>query len=538
MILGIFARSRYTKDMIHHSISSKKIIGVLVLSFLASTLIMAYEMVIARVIAPLLGDSLYTWSALIALVLVGMSLGAWAGGYASKKHHVWTLPLGYACAAFTIALALVLPPTLQNMITQSTLSLPLLALIVAGILTLIQTMALSFAGPLFMTLITDSLDVLGLRYSLISIAGSIGSIAGVLLGGFFLVPSLGTHTALIILSITALMMSGATLTFVQNKRILTVVSVIVLGLATIALFFLKTHKNNPARIATLDSPYYHIAVYDAPFGPHRDARWLFLGMDSHSIDTHNKPTGLYTDAGFLLDALVKPEQNLVLGAGAYTIPKILAEKNPKAVIDVIEIDPMLESIGREYFNLDTYPQITTHVGDPRYLLPRSDKQYDLIFNDIYNSFISVPSHTVTQEFLELVRTRLEPDGLYVAGFIGTLEGEGKRITEHMIATARRVFGDVRVISFGRTDAAIQSILIIASSDVLPFSDEVFAKALDAHLPPYARLITLDTDHVRSITDTWQPVETLMRPIMRDYFDLYKKQYYDIVADSSSELGRT
>jgi spermidine synthase len=496
---------------------------------------MAYEMVIARVIAPLLGDSLYTWSALIALVLVGMSLGAWAGGYASKKHHIWTLPLGYACAAFTIALVLVLPPALQVLITQSTFSLPLLALMVTAILTLVQTMALSFAGPLFMTLITDSLDVLGTRYSLISIAGSVGSIAGVLLGGFFLVPSLGTHHALIILSITALIMSGATLTFVRHKRILVIVSVLILGLATIILFFVRTHKNNPSRIATVDSPYYHIAVYDAPFGPHADARWLFLGMDSHSIDTHNKPNGLYTDAGFLLDALVKPERTLVLGAGAYTIPKILAEKNPEATIDVIEIDPMLESIGREYFNLGTYPQITTHVGDPRYLLPRLHERYDLIFNDIYNSFISVPSHTVTQEFLELVRTRLNPRGLYVAGFIGTLEGEGKRITEHMIATAHSVFGDVRVISFGRTDATIQSILIIASPDVLPFSDEVFAQALDMHLPSYVRMVTLDTAHVRSITDTWQPVETLMRPIMRDYFDLYKKQYYDIVADSSLHL---
>ena len=39
------------------------------------------EIVAGRLLAPYLGMSLYTWTAVIAVVLAGFSVGHWAGGW-------------------------------------------------------------------------------------------------------------------------------------------------------------------------------------------------------------------------------------------------------------------------------------------------------------------------------------------------------------------------------------------------------------------------------------------------------------------------
>ncbi len=72
------------------------------------------EIVAGRMLAPYLGMSLYTWTAIIAVVLAGFSGGHWVGGRVAAcpgrqaEHAVaWVLLL----AALSTAACLVLMPT-------------------------------------------------------------------------------------------------------------------------------------------------------------------------------------------------------------------------------------------------------------------------------------------------------------------------------------------------------------------------------------------------------------------------------------------
>ena len=48
---------------------------------LISAAALVVEIVAARLLAPYLGMSLYTWTAIIAVVLAGLSVGHWLGGW-------------------------------------------------------------------------------------------------------------------------------------------------------------------------------------------------------------------------------------------------------------------------------------------------------------------------------------------------------------------------------------------------------------------------------------------------------------------------
>lgn len=48
--------------------------------FAAAGLLMVLEIVVARLLAPYVGVSLYTWTSIIGVILAGLSLGNWLGG--------------------------------------------------------------------------------------------------------------------------------------------------------------------------------------------------------------------------------------------------------------------------------------------------------------------------------------------------------------------------------------------------------------------------------------------------------------------------
>ena len=46
------------------------------------------EIVAGRLLAPVFGMSLYTWTSIIAVVLAGLSVGHWVGGNLTRGHFI------------------------------------------------------------------------------------------------------------------------------------------------------------------------------------------------------------------------------------------------------------------------------------------------------------------------------------------------------------------------------------------------------------------------------------------------------------------
>ena len=58
--------------------------------FLSSTLLLVLEITAGRLLAPYVGVTLYSWTAIIGIILAGLSLGNWLGGILAE--HVIDVP--------------------------------------------------------------------------------------------------------------------------------------------------------------------------------------------------------------------------------------------------------------------------------------------------------------------------------------------------------------------------------------------------------------------------------------------------------------
>ena len=96
-----------------------------------------------------------------------------------------------------------------------------------------------------------------------------------------------------------------------------------------------------------------------------------------------------------------PERFLVVGLGAGTIPDAFEVLYPDATVDVVEIDPAVDRVAREYFDYKEGPDTTVAIADARVFIRRAGlrgKRYDVIVLDAFTGDY-IPEHLMTVEFL-------------------------------------------------------------------------------------------------------------------------------------------
>ena len=108
-----------------------------------------------------------------------------------------------------------------------------------------------------------------------------------------------------------------------------------------------------------------------------------------------------------------PRRVLIVGLGGGAMPMFLRAVDPSLAIDVVEIDPLVVRVAREFMGFVEDRQLKVHVGCGRRFIEESDQRYDIVFLDAYGPS-DIPVALTTVEFLRTVRARLQPNGI-VAG---------------------------------------------------------------------------------------------------------------------------
>ena len=216
-------------------------------------------------------------------------------------------------------------------------------------------------------------------------------------------------------------------------------------------------------------------------------------------------------AGLLLEP--QPRRILILGLGGGTLPMALNELLPEADIDVVEIDPAVVRVAREYFGFSPSERVDVFAQDGRVFVKRAASQretYDLVILDAFNGEY-IPEHLMTREFLEEVRALLGDDGVLVANTFSISD-----LYDHESATYAAVFGPFFNLRADNTGNRV----IITRPGRLPSKDALAQRATtlqDAVAPygvDYDELIGLmstepdwDTD-ARILTDQYSPANLL------------------------------
>ena len=83
------------------------LLGCNLIVFCSNICIMVLELTASRLLAHLIGQSLYTWTGVIGVVLAGITIGNYVGGYLSDRYdHLKLLAALFFAAAVTTAASL------------------------------------------------------------------------------------------------------------------------------------------------------------------------------------------------------------------------------------------------------------------------------------------------------------------------------------------------------------------------------------------------------------------------------------------------
>lgn len=492
----------------------------IVASFLTGFSVMVIELVSARIVAPIIGASVFTWTSVIGLTLLGLALGGWLGGKLIDTVKT-NYPIPVAFLASGVAVTFI--PFLSqrtDMIIHTSDSILILNLLISSYLFFIPATLLGAIQPMLLKKYAHTISDIGSMYGKLSAVWSLGSVVGVFMTGFYFISTFGSKETILLV---AMMLFLLACIFALRERLMLYACILVLVI--ISCFIYLNSRTTPTHILYQDeTDYFFARIIDTSlpgFGP---SRILFLDFDSHSIEStyhnHYAYTEMYPVFSFLKDSV---KDVLLVGAGAYTMPKHFKTYYPEAYVAVSETDPELIEIGNKYFNLESY-DIDTKIGDARLLLKKDSKQYDVIFGDAYNSYISVPWYLITTEWNETVKTRLTQNGIYAMNFIGTLEGVGSDYTASMVHTFRRTFPNMYLFTFGQLKHNVQNIVLVGINGDLPLTEKELSETMKAERMLFqAEHITethnLNTHNSKTVlfTDNFTPAEKLMAPIAQKYF---------------------
>jgi spermidine synthase len=216
--------------------------------------------------------------------------------------------------------------------------------------------------------------------------------------------------------------------------------------------------------------------------------------------------------GLLLSTPEAPKRVLILGLGGGTIPMALREILPQAQIDVVEIDPAVTKVARDYFGFRADTKLKVFEMDGRVYVKRAireGKKYEAILLDAFDQDY-IPEHLLTKEFLEETKSLLAPGGVLVGNTFSS-----SKLYDHESTTYAAVFE-----KFYNLKSANR--VIVARPAGLPTAEQLRTRALQYELPlrgfgvdiqSVLPMFTTTSDwdtKARVLTDQYSPANLLNR----------------------------
>jgi len=443
--------------------------------FLTGTAVLIFEVGAIRLLAPYYGSSLTVVSSVLSTILLALSIGYYWGGRLADRYPSPLLLASIIGSAGIIMLgllylALIILPTIGP-----ALGLGAGPLIISTLCFFIPACLLGIDSPFVSKLLAQHQDNEGAVVGTVFFWSTIGSIVGSLISGFYLIPTIGLTATF--LTVASVLVGWACFLFIIFGKMNHSYRIIATGFIILTVTFgTLVHSAPLTSRGTLlyakDGQYSQMLVYEEFLN---GTTYRFLKNDTNFssaiIPGSYEIAFPYAELATLYDAMVPNAKNyLVLGGGAFTIPRHVHHHNPDLTIDTVEIEPYLYDIARTYFDLPVHNNLRLHTMDARVFLQSTTTQYDVIFSDVMNSGHFIPEHLVTVEFFESLKDRLAPDGVAFINYIGSLDTTGVSMTGSIVHTLSQVFPNYQIIPIqSSTDRELQNMMLIVRHDSKPIT---------------------------------------------------------------------
>ncbi len=536
--------------------------------FVSSFCIMVLELVAARLIARHLGSSLYTWTAVIGVVLAGITIGNYIGGRIADRFQAGkTLAVLFVLASAACVLTVVLNNLIGEWLWLWRFGWRVLVFSHVAVVFLVPSALLGTISPVVAKTALERGLPTGRTVGDIYAWGAAGSIAGTFATGYYLIPAMGTVA--IVWMVAAVLLVPAILYcarfWVLYAWAAALVVLMILGLTPAgwarqagAGLGLRA-KPDPKIIYEDESPYCYIAVERVSENP--DRRAFMQDKLVHSdivmgniLDLKYSYERIHAAATHLLSEGRDRLSVLVIGGGGYVFPRYIEQVWPGSRIDVVEIDPGVTEAAIRAFGLERNAPINTFTMDARayvdQLLERArtegqETKYDFIYEDALNDY-SVPYQLTTKEFNDKIHRLLTDGGVYMVELIDIYDSG--LFVGAFVNTLEKTFPFVNVVTENGPRSGRNTFVVIAGTRAIDLEKLRFderTKDLDLWILSASDITTLkEKAHGLVLTDDHAPVENLLAPVaLKDAIDLlvnkYRKQAEELLQEGNwvQAIGR-
>jgi spermidine synthase len=343
---------------------------------------------------------------------------------------------------------------------------------------------------------------------------AIGSLVGTFIGGFWLVPALGTEMIFVVTGITVMLTVPLVRPLQDVKKpkyvwsfvILSLITLIVNITSVVAVNANNSHSVDESSIS-IDTEYGRIIIEDGKLGGEPVRYYKQSGAYSSAtyLDEEKKYDLVFNYLKkYDLMFKYKDAKNVaMIGGAAYQYPKYLIKNFKDINIDVIEIDPESTRIAKEYFFLqdliDEYDPEGKRLGlyneDGRLFLDDTSNKYDAVLNDAFSGTIPVGT-LATKEAAKIIKNSLTSKGVYMSNVLGAVNGSKGKFLRAEVKTLKEVFKYVYVVPV-RENAK--------STDYVNWM--VIATDSSKFVPEDA--LELDFSDAIVLTDDYNPIDSLV-----------------------------
>ena len=467
--------------------------------FVSGGVVLGMEIAASRVLAPFFGNSLFVWGSLIGIVLAGLSIGYWAGGVLADHYPE---PRLLAVVMGVGALGILAIPVLDGPVLEAIVEWdpgprlnPLLA---AVALFGAPSIVLAGVAPIAVRLHARSLQTLGHTAGRLFAISTAGSIAGTFATAFWLIPEFGTDQLLGIAA-AALFLAAALFGAAERLPITAAVALAgaMLAAGAAAALAPDTGRTLAEAEARNWSPLYRRAGYVRGQEPPdtaglrlryaKDTRYHRLSVADDRTNRYlrfdnsyqsgmplARPFGTafaYVDF-FHLARAYNPDARdiLFIGLGGGSALKRLWNDFPDVRLQAVELDPAVVDVAYRFFSLPRDRRLQVAVKDGRRFLDDDGRRWDAIMIDAFYSD-AIPFHLFTSEFMELVRSRLNPGGVVITNTIGAITGPQSKLFRSVYRTYRTAFPTVLVhpvkLAGDEGDASVRNLILVATEQAAP-----------------------------------------------------------------------
>jgi tetratricopeptide (TPR) repeat protein len=541
---------------------SRNFLSILIPSatvFISSFCIMVLELVAARLIARYLGSSLYTWTAVIGVVLAGISIGNYLGGRIADRFNAKkALAVIFALSSAACVLTIILNNTVSEWLLLWRLTWPLRVFTHVSLVFLIPSTLLGTISPVVAKMALERGLPTGRTVGDIYAWGAAGSIAGTFATGYFLILLMGTVAIVWLVGGILLLLAifyWARL-WVLYLWAAVFIALMLMGMTPAAWAeqagadLALREKPNPDILYEDESQYCYIAVERVSANPDRRVfiqdKLVHSEMVMGDIQNLRYPyERIYAAATNILRKDKDKLSVLVIGGGGYVYPRYIEKVWPGSRVDVVEIDPAVTEAVYKAFGMQSDTSINTFNMDARNYVSQLLEQsalgglsseqtdvrqtgYDFIYEDALNDY-SIPYQLTTKQFNYKIAQILSDDGVYMIELIDIFEYG--LFVGAFINTLEQTFDHICVITEAEARLGRNTFVIIAANREIDLENirmEKSVRDMDLWLLSDSEIEMLKNKaRGMVLTDDYAPVENLLAPVvLQSAVDLLVERYIE------------